>query len=441
MMSTYYCTSCGREHKPTRGGKPSKMFEEHREFAVDPKTINETIVAERRRFKMTSNVAELLDWAKAVQNTANWYRRMDWFILDNLLGDDDVRFMMFNNPLFRKIPHSADMIIRRVGKSWKAFFAARKSFFKDRSKFKGMPKEPGYADHPCTAEFDYIQCKIKDGEIHFPASAGLEPVPTSCDKLKTVRLVPDGEHYWVEVTRAVPVHDLGLSKERAIGIDLGIKHLATIIPSFYEPPMIVPGGPVRSVNQFWNKERARLQEATKRSQDSATSKTLERQRSNRNNFISNHLHQVSRAIVNWCIANNVGRIAIGYNSGWKQGVNLGVKTNQKFTQIPFLSLVQKIEYKAALVGIEVKLVTEEYTSKCSFLDNEKLGKKETYLGKRVRRGLYVASDGTKINADVNGAGNILRKAFPEVEITNGIGALVRPRFLDARQGVGRPKSV
>jgi putative transposase len=91
---------------------------------------------------------------------------------------------------------------------------------------------------------------------------------------------------------------------------------------------------------------------------------------------------------------------------------MGKKTNQAFTAIPFLKLINQITYKAALKGIEVKLTEESYTSKCSFIDMEPMEHQTSYKGRRIKRGLFKSSEGTLINADCNGSGNIIRKVFP-----------------------------
>jgi len=115
-------------------------------------------------------------------------------------------------------------------------------------------------------------------------------------------------------------------------------------------------------------------------------------------------------------------IVIGYNHGWKQKIKIGKKNNQKFVQIPFLKLVKQIEYKAQLKGIHALTVNENHTSKCSFLDNERLGKHDKYAGKRISRGLFKSSKDILLNADVNGAYNIMKKAFPNAISVDGIEA-------------------
>ena len=123
------------------------------------------------------------------------------------------------------------------------------------------------------------------------------------------------------------------------------------------------------------------------------------------------------------VQNDIHCLVIGKNDGWKQEANIGKANNQNFVSIPHSRFVEMISYKCERKGIEVRLQEESYTSKCSFLDNESIEKHETYVGKRIKRGLFRSGEGKLINADVNGAYNILRKAIPSV-MTKGIEGLV-----------------
>ncbi len=122
-----------------------------------------------------------------------------------------------------------------------------------------------------------------------------------------------------------------------------------------------------------------------------------------------YLHTSSRFIIDQLISQDVKHLIIGKNDNWKQNLNLGKRTNQSFTSIPHARFIQQLEYKAQLAGIKVTVTEESYTSKCSFLDLEPIKKQANYVGKRVKRGLFRASNGRTYNADLNGSLNILRK--------------------------------
>ena len=134
------------------------------------------------------------------------------------------------------------------------------------------------------------------------------------------------------------------------------------------------------------------------------------------------MHKGSRVVIDWCVKHKVSKIVIGVNKGWKQNVNIGKVNNQKFVSIPFRTLISNFEYKAEEYEIEVVTVTESYTSKCSALDLEPIQKHETYLGRRVHRGLFRTAEGVELNADVNGALNILRKEIGDQFIVDAKGS-------------------
>ena len=134
----------------------------------------------------------------------------------------------------------------------------------------------------------------------------------------------------------------------------------------------------------------------------------------RNRKVKDHLHKVSRFIVDYCVKRDIGTLVIGQNEDWKQNVNIGKKNNQNFVQIPFCMLINQIKYKAEAKGINVILQEESHTSKCSFLNGESVEHHDHYLGKRFKRGLFRSAKGIIINADVHGAYNIIKKAIPKV---------------------------
>ncbi len=238
-----------------------------------------------------------------------------------------------------------------------------------------------------------------------------------------IRVIPRGIYYVFDIVYNKEQNDLGLDKQRTLGIDLGVTNLVTAVNNVGVPPFAIRGGAVKSANQFYNKKFARLRSIAMKVNIMRTTKRIKRLNLTRANKIGDIFHNVSRAVVDFCIRNGIGTIVIGNNPRWKQRCNLGTKNNQNFVGLPLHILVLQVQYKASLVGINTILVNKGYTSRCSFLDGEPVGPHTRYMGRRVRRGLFQSRDGTLLNADVNAAYNILQQAVPEA-------------FADGIEGVG-----
>ena len=163
---------------------------------------------------------------------------------------------------------------------------------------------------------------------------------------------------------------------------------------------------MKSINHHYNKIKAKVQD--KSSKNKHTSKRISRLTLRRNRKIKDYMHKVSKKIVEYMEANSLNTLFVGKNVGWKDRVNLGKINNQNFVFIPYNMLIQMLEYKCKLAGLNIVIVNEAYTSKCSFLDREKISKHNSYAGRRIRRGLFISSSGILINADINGSLNIMR---------------------------------
>ena len=245
-----------------------------------------------------------------------------------------------------------------------------------------------------------------------PSQLGIE-IPTKKMNVKQVRIVPKSNHYVVEVVYEQAETQAEVDSNLYAGIDIGLNNLATLTSNKVGfVPRIVNGRPVKSINQYYNKERARLQSILSQ-EHHFTSRQLDRLTTKRTRKIMHYLHTASRRIIDLLVAEGIGTLVIGKHECWKQEINIGKRNNQNFVSIPHARFIDMLTYKAKLVGIQVMVTEESYTSKCSFLDNEPIGKHEHYEGKRIKRGLFRSQFGKLIHADVNGSYNIIRKVAPK----------------------------
>lgn len=260
------------------------------------------------------------------------------------------------------------------------------------------------------------------------------------DKLCCVRIVPKlNNNYVIEIVYERKETNLNLNPDNILSIDLGINNLMTLTSNKKGiEPLLVNGRPLKSINQYFNKKLAEFKSELpfnpKTGYQLGISNKIKRLTLKRNNKIEDYFHKSSKYIIDFCKANDIGIIIIGKNDGWKQEVNMGDKNNQNFVTIPFNSLIQKSSYKAKMVGINVIVREESYTSKASFLNldvipdynsNEKID--YNFSGYRVDRGLYkIKGKKIYINADVNGSYNIMRKEFPNAFVDGIEGLAVNP---------------
>ena len=383
-------------------------------------------LTERIQLKKSTALSQLCHRAKNLYNLANytirqrffkdrhWYR---YYYLNGLLNQATA---------YRALPiQTSQQILRLLDKNWKSFFRAMNDWKINPEKYQGGPRLPRYK--PKNGEsiviFTNQQCRIKNGYLHFPKQV-VPPMKTRfAGRFQQVRLLPKGTYYIVEIIYDCASIYLDLPKDRILMIDLGLNNLVTGANNVGLPPFVIKGGVVKSINQFYNKEQSRLSSIKDKQIIRGQTIRLQRLTLKRNNKIQDFFHKASKKIIDYCIVNEFGTIIIGYNAGWKQNINIGKRNNQNFVYIPLQKLIHKIQYKARLVGIEVILEDEGYTSRCSFLDNEPIKRHKVYLGKRISRGLFQAGDGTIINADVNSGYNIGRKAIPNAFSADGIEGL------------------
>ena len=196
-----------------------------------------------------------------------------------------------------------------------------------------------------------------------------------------------------------------------MGIDLGVDNLYTCTINDDLTPIIFSGKPLKSIIQFYAKRIGKYQSKLKIKQ--FNSRRLSILWNRRYYRIEDYLHKVSRRIVDLAKLEDIHTIIIGKNANWKQKSNLNKKINQMFQQIPFSKLIDLIIYKAELLGINVIVYNESYTSGTSFLDHEIPNKQNYNKSRRITRGLFKATNGKLINSDINGSLQIIHKVFYE----------------------------
>jgi len=335
----------------------------------------------------------------------------------------------------------AQWVLRILDNNWQSFFAALAAWRADPSTFLGRPKLPGYKDKQrgrnlLVYTIQALSAPALGQGLICPSMLGIS-VRTRQRNIQQARIVPRQGYYVVEVVYERAPVPAAVDPALYAGCDLGVDNLRMLTSTKVGfVPRVVNGRPVKSINQYYNKRRAELQNLLGETRH--TSQRLERITTKRTRRIDHELHTASRRIIHVLVAEGIGTLMIGKNPLWKQEVRLGRRTNQQFVFIPHARFIEMLTYKADLVGIQVMLTEESYTSQASFLDGDPLpvydatrADRPRFSGRRVKRGLYQAADGTPINADVNGAYNIIRKVAPEAFAQGSRGCVVHPMRLAA----------
>lgn len=349
----------------------------------------------------------------------------------------DAYFNFTKNVDYYSLPGQVNQqIMKKVIANWKSFFESLKDFKANPSKYTGRPKAPRYKTKGGLNELVFTNqiCKVKtakDGkqflrfpktDLTFNLSKHLVNQLNKQYVFKQVRV-----QKWYDSVKLEIVLDCSktvvplIPKEsitRVMAIDLGVNNLATCVSNTGMQPTIINGKPLKSMNQYYNKLRAKLYSSLRigkqPNEGLFSTSRLEKLDKKRYLQIKDYLHKASKQIVDLALANQIDQVIVGYNQRWKETVVMHKSDKQTFIQLPFTMFLNQLEYKLHAVGIHFLKVEESYTSQSSFLDNDTIptyGDKEIpkFSGKRITRGLYKSSQGILINADVNGAANILRK--------------------------------
>ena len=372
---------------------------------------------------------ELSRYAKNLFNEALYSCRQYYFNEGKYLRYEENYHLLKSSDNYRMLnSNMAEQILKEVDGSFKSFFmllakAKKGSYSYKDIKLPHYLRKEGY--YPLTIGFVRVANNIlvlpmsnSYRKAHSKVEITMPPMLVG-KKIKEIRIIPqsDGRFFEVQYTYEAG-QDIKeeLDFNKSLSIDVGVNNFVTSITNEGKS-FILDGRRLKSINQWFNKNYARLlsikdkQKITVKTKQQAS---LERKRNNR---INDYVSKCARHIINYSLDHNIGNIVIGYNPKLQNETNLGKRNNQTFVNIPFGKLQNKLTYLCEYYGIRLIKQEESYTSKASFFDRDDVpsftngdDKEYVFSGKRIKRGLYKTSTGNIINADVNGALNILKKS-------------------------------
>lgn len=389
---------------------------------------------------------ELCHTAKNLANEAIYNVRQYFFTEGEFLKYEKNYTLLKNSSNYKALnSNMAQQILKEVDGSFKSFFGLLKLAkqgkyaFKDCKLPRYLPKN-GYT----TLVIGFVRLNGNKlmlpfsnsfKKTHKPVEITIPPILVD-KKIKEIRIIPKNDARFFEIQYIYEAECIqrNLNKNHALAIDLGVNNLVTAVTSNGRS-FIIDGRRLKSINQWFNKENARLQSIKDKQhfgkEPTNRQKAIAR---DRNNKVNDYMNKAARKVVDYCITNNIGTLVVGYNETFQRNNHLGKQNNQNFVNIPFGQLRSKLEYLCELNDIIFVKQEESYTSKSSFWDKDALPvynadnpKEYLFSGKRWHRGLYQTASGKTFNADVNGALNIMRKSsVVDINILYGRGEVDTP---------------
>ena len=388
---------------------------------------------EQHNIKRDSEFGKFVDEycfkSKNLYNYANYIIRQEFITNDKWIKYNELFQLVKDSESYKDLGSNVGQgTLRILDKNWKSFFVAIKDWSKHPDKYLGRPKLPNYKakDGRFVLSLDSNKVKLIDGWIHFawkPFKKFNHQFRTNAkDRILQCRFIPRANHYVMEITYEMEVPECNEQSERIAAIDIGVDNFITMVNNIGEQPIVVKGGVIKSINQYYNKQKAKLQAELKTINKKDWSKRLQKLTDKRYEMIKYQMHCISKYVVDWCVLYNIDTLIVGHNDEWKQN-NKGM---QNFTYIPYDLFIQMLAYKCENNGIKFIVHEEGYTSGTSFVDEEEPIKENYNKSRRVHRGLFIGNNGIQINADVNGAYQIMKKVIPNA-FANGIeGAGLHP---------------
>ena len=372
---------------------------------------------------------ELCHTAKNLANEAIYNVRQYYFTEGKYLNYEKNYALLKDSPNYKTLnSNMAQQILKEVDGSFKSFFGLLKLAKKGKYSFRDcqlpyyLPKD-GFT----TLVIGFV--RLNGNKLILPYSNTFrkthKPVeikipPILADKhIKEIRIIPKSKARFFEIQYTYKAETIqrNLNKNNALALDLGVNNLVTAVTN-QGRSFIIDGRKLKSVNQWFNKENARLQGIKDRQGDKR--RTTNRQKilsDKRNRQVNDYMSKTAKKIIDYCITHDIGTLVIGYNETFQQNVNMKKKDAQNFVNIPYGKLRSKLEYLCELNSIIFVEQEESYTSQASFRDRDVIPvynadnpQSYKFSGTRIQRGLYRTADGTLLNADVNGALNIMKKS-------------------------------
>ena len=236
---------------------------------------------------------------------------------------------------------------------------------------------------------------------------------------KCFRIFYKNNNFVCELIYEKEINDQTGSTGKAASIDMGLENLFTVAFNYNKKGISFKGTKLKSINQYFNKETSKLKSLLPKNE--YCSKRILHLFYKREEQLRNVIGFYSNRLMKLLVNEGISTLVIGHNKNWKDKINIGKVNNQNFVSIPFNKIIDIIKYKAKDNGIKCIEQEESYTSKASFLDNDNIptfnegeNQKHTFSGKRITRNLYQTKNNQIIDADLNGALNIMKKANIEM---------------------------
>ena len=392
------------------------------------------------------SIKELCHIAKNLTNEAIYNVRQYYFTEDKFLKYEKNYTLLKSSPNYKKLnSNMAQQILKEVDGSFKSFFGLIKLAKQGKYSFKDC-KLPRYLpkDGYTTLVIGFV--RLNGNKLILPFSNNFKKThkvveitipPVLLDKkVKEIRILPKANVRYFEIQYIYETECIqrNLNTQNALALDLGVNNLVTAVSSTGKS-FIVDGKRLKSINQWFNKENARLQSI--KDKQHFGKKPTNRQKAiarDCNNKVNDYMNKAARMIIDYCINNDIGTLIAGYNVTFQRNSHIGKQNNQNFVNIPYGRLRDKLAYMCELNGITYVEQEESYTSKASFWDKDNIPvynndnpKEDEFSGNRVHRGLYETANGKTFNADINGALNIMRKSsVVDMNILYGRGEVDTP---------------